>query len=595
MAPALVALTALGCPSPFEFSPPAEYVIPEGAVRGLYDPFERLTTWPDDMQTVVDDGTATGRRVQLRPNARVDLAAQIPETIQLLDALESLDGFGTTAGITLHFTEDVDPATFFPRLLRFPGGTEVAVETTWTDSTRVPIVEPLVPLEPATTYALVVDDRLRDLDGERVWRAYGLHDQLFGSPTDADMRHAYEGWTKAARHVDPERIVAGTVFTTQDVFGQDDAVAALLAETSPTFVPSPCVPEATITTCTVTLDVQHALGDDLRLDPADPVVLDGSYTLSVDIHLPGDGTDGPYPVVMYGHGLAGDRGEGRGTARQLADLGVAVVAVDAPFHGDHPTTVNSADLFWVLDFFGIIATEAGMDVRQLRDNWRLATWDKLQIAQAIRAGVDLTGDGVDDLDGTQLHWTGHSLGGIMGVSLVAQDLGIASAHLSVPGGRVSNIVHRGGTFAPLIALMAPPGTSTAEVDRFFPLLQTAIERGEPANWATRMDHADVFATYVLDDDIIPNSSGRFMLRALGLTHVGPELEALDALPHDPVLPHVGADRTAAAYQFDEMVDDGVRVDATHSHVYDSDSHQLQLRRWLETMLEGGPGEVVDPF
>ena len=38
----------------------------------------------------------------------------------------------------------------------------------------------------------------------------------------------------------------------------------------------------------------------------------------------------------------------------------------------------------VFDFFGIVIAEAGLNVRRLRDNFRLATWDKLQLTAAVR-------------------------------------------------------------------------------------------------------------------------------------------------------------------------------------------------------------------
>ncbi len=578
--------------------PVAAWSVPEGATLAAYAPLRRLTTFPDDVHTVDDPSRTTGLRVVLQGEARGDLVARVPDTINLLHGLEALDGFGTTAAVTLRFTEPIDPSSLEARFLRVDDSSDVPFELATTDGGATLFLEPLRPLAERTTYAVLIRS-LADAEGHPVYPSAALWALTHGTATEPELARVVPAWSRALRAAGlaSDDVVAGTVFTTQDLTTQEDEVLALLDGLEPRLEPAgPCVLTGRTTWCPTTLRVAHPMGEDRTLTPRAAPSLDDTYELSVDVYLPGEGGAGPYPVLFFGHGLAGDRGEARGVADDLADLGFAVVAVDAPAHGDHPTATPQDGVFQALDFFGVDWRSGSMDVGRLRDGFRLATWDKLQLADAVRAGIDLDGDGVSDLDATELHWTGHSLGGIMGVPLVALDPGFVSAHLSVPGGRVSNIVHRGDTFSPLIALMAPPGTVQGEIDRFFPMLQTAVELGEPANLAARLVDRDVFATLVVGDEIIPNSSGRFMARALDVTLYGPEHQRVEGLAVSAApLPVSGNrdGRTAVLYQYVQMVDDGVEQQATHSHIYRSETHLTQLRHWLLT-LAPGPAEVIAP-
>jgi hypothetical protein len=581
-----------------------DYEVPDGVTTSLYDPEHRLLTFPDLAQTVPDAGTGTGLRLRLTDGARADLGAVLPEGFNLFDALEELDGFGLNAGVVLRFSAPVDPAAIAAatRWVRVADGAPMGFEAWSTDEGATVVLDPLLPLEPGTAYALVVDKGVTDLAGGEIWPSPALHRMLYGAD-GAGAPSVLEAWADAAEvlGVGADDVAAGTVFVTQTSRTQDLAVAdVLLAEELTLVKDGDCVHEGVVTSCPATLVVGDPVGEDGTIGPDEAPAIQRTYTLKVSVFLPGDGQDGPYPVALFGHGLLGDRGEAHGYARQVAGDGLAVIGIDAPAHGDHPTYKPQiiADLssLW---FFGVDIATKSMDVKRLRDNWRLAAFDKLQVAAAARAGFDADGDGDDDFDHGPMHWAGHSLGSVMGSQLVAMDDHFVSAYLSVPGGRVSEIVHRGQIFAPLVSLMAPEGIGQGDVDRFFPLLQTAIDRGDPATWAGLVvdGHRDVFAQMVIDDDIIPNACTRYLARALGLELVGPELQQVEGLAvHDggfPVQGNVGG-RTAALLQLDDMVDDGVVVDAVHTHIFGSETNERLMHGWYQAVLAGQPGVAVDP-
>jgi len=518
------------------------YVVPAGATVPLWG--EPLDVWPDPL---------------IRPDPTLDFPAEwhdaMPEGFSLVRDLEDLDGYGTSAAVVFRFSEPVDLAT---ASVNFPG--EYTLESA--DEGTTILLTPQVPLEPETDYAVWIEAGLLDADGERVFQNEALH---------AALNPPIEGFEGV-----PEDAVAATTFRTQSLDGDDADVLAEMQADPATLSDWSCAAEGELERCEGTLSALDFLGEDREYGAPVP------YEVPVTLWRPADHAG---PVLIYGHGLGGDRGEGARIGRYLAPLGLAVAAIDAPRHGDHPSVTDTAEFFWILQFFGIEPSEGGLHVAQLRDNWRGAAWDKLQLADALRA------EGA-----SEIFYAGHSLGGIMGPQLLALDGDITAAELRVPGGRVSEIVHRGETFAPLIALMAPSGTTDGEVDRFFPLLQTAIERGDAVNHA-RAFEADILVTLVEDDDIIPNACTEVLARALQL-EVAPPGE-WEGLAQSPPLPASGNrdGTTAIAFRYAEHWEDDTTgyETATHSDTFSSASGVAQSAAFWASKLETGSAEVIDPL
>ena len=609
--PALLAVAILGILACDKDTDDPIYEVPDGATAGRYEPDGGLTTFPDDLHTVDDSHTLTGLQVLFQPAARDGLAASLPDGFNLLEALEELDGFGTTAGIVLRFSGPLDPATVdgqSARLIQLEGEgapLEIPAEFEWFEEDASLILVPLYPLVPATLHAAVVTTDVLDAAGDPIWAAPALRSLLDGTAQEEPLTRLHGRYEELLAATEDwatvERIAAATVFTTQSVFDEDLTVAQALQGLTPELTSQGgCQPEGGVIRCEAILTAADFLGDDehLALTPGETPIPQRDYDVPVSFYLPDDGTTGPWPTIIYGHGLGGSRDEGRGFASRLSGLGVAVAAIDAPTHNDHPTNLDYYELLWIFEFFGL-GLEGTFDVLRLRDHWRQATWDKLQLAAAIRSEPDLDGDGNPDLESGRVYFSGHSLGGTMGPQLMALDGDVAGGDLSVPGARVSEIVHRGEIFAPVISMFAPEGTSQDDVDGFFPLLQAAIERGEPANYATLVldGNRDLLMTMVLDDGIIPNACNRSMARALGVQHAPPLLQTVDGLDLLGALPASAnlAGRTAVLYQYDEELDDDQLVPAVHEHAHSNELALAQLRHWWQTVLDGGPAEVIDPY
>jgi dienelactone hydrolase len=414
--------------------------------------------------------------------------------------------------------------------------------------------------------------------------------------------------------------VALTVFPTQTITDDSVAIAAHIAEQSYALAgPITCTPSEAEEwrECTGAFVASDYRGVDgvVRRAPGDGVVPSRTYSVPFVVWLPThDGSLAPpYETIVFGHGLGGTRFQARQLARFAAPRGIATVAIDAVQHGEHPTVPEGAStdtLATVLRFFGVdLAGDDLLDALLLRDHWRQSTYDKLQLARLLEDGldVDTSVPGVD-IDAERLAYLGVSLGGIMGPELAALTDRFGAVLLVVPGGRVSSIVSESEQFGPLIPLLGA-GRPAGDVFRFFPVLQTILDRGDAASYgphvlADRLTGSSVppsvLVGVVLDDDTVPNVSNYTLVRALGTPVVPPVrrpfegMVVADSAPFSGNL--AGGAATAGALQLDWVGDGegGARI-ATHSNVGASDVGAEAWLQFLVSHWDDGLAVIVDPY
>jgi dienelactone hydrolase len=408
-------------------------------------------------------------------------------------------------------------------------------------------------------------------------------------------------------------LVALNVFPTQSI--EDDTIAVaddIDARAAPAFVEAPvCTTEASFVRCTarfVSQDYRDADGVFRRAagEPATPVA---SYEVPVTIWLPLSGT-APYPTLLYGHGLTGDQSQGGRLAELAAPLGYATVAAPALMHGDHPTnpdpSASSLDVLFGFFAIGDLDTRA-LHATRLRENFRQTTWDRLQLTRLLEASPDVNGDGTADVDGARLAYLGVSLGGLMGTELLAATDAYGAGVLVVPGGRVSTIISDSPMFAALIELLRPRTTTPGDVRRFFPVLQTVLDAGDPASYGAhtlfdRFERAprvpSILAGVVLDDAIVPNIANYALGRALGIPIVEPLLreEPGFEVVTGPIAGNfAGGLATGGLLQFDRVSDEGTVVSADHGNIGDSDVGAAAWLDFLDTHFDAPPARIRDPY
>ncbi len=585
----------------------------DGATSYLYapQPGETVEVLPDDFWTRPAD-TPTGLQVQLE----VEQTAGLPEDSEYLsvyDHLNELDGWGLTAGIVLPFDRTV--TSLGPDdvgLVALPDDgppVRVAADVELIDYGRTALLLPRTPLPPATLSAAAIFTSARGQDGGCV--APSAHLRALLSPQteldrgeEADPRSPDYVAATAALGRDLDEIAAMVTFTTQSATRLSELVAAdISARPAPQPEPMTCgyEPDEGWTECDGVLPVLDYRRADRTMDPLGDGAPLGGHDLPARAWLPGDGTGGPFPTLLYGHGLAHDRSQGTKLARLVVQHGVAVVSVDAVEHGDHPSrTELGIDFLEQLTFFGITFDPPSVDGRLIRDNWRQSTFDKLQLVELLRQGWDLDGDGAVDLDGDRMAYVGLSLGGIMGAELLALTDAFSGALLIVPGGRTTGIIQDSELFSPLIAVMAPEGANEGDIARYFPLLQTLVDPGDAMVWAPRVradrsgpgEPPQLLVQAAHEDTTMPNSTTDPLVRSFAVPGVGREVWPIADVAFGP-----GPEPEAGFQQFDLVTGapGAEPEDADHDNVMTSVEAWDAAWPFLEAVLAGEVAEVVDPY
>ncbi len=250
-------------------------------------------------------------------------------------------------------------------------------------------------------------------------------------------------------------------------------------------------------------------------------------------------------------------------ADTFASQGFATIAIDQPLHG----LTDVTNPFYIGNTpFGQVARERTFDLDlqnnetgapgpdmnidssgawfinlpsllTARDNNRQAQADLSILALNIPF-IDLDGDGLGDIDGSNINFTGLSLGSINGIPFLAVEPTVSNAVLSVPGGGIANLLNGSQTFGPVIrGALQSAGIEPNSPDFFQFLLvaQTILDSADPINWgATASINNTILLQQVAGDAVIPNavpgaplSGTEPLIRVMGL-------DAITGTTQDPM-------------------------------------------------------------
>ncbi|HFG1569127.1 TPA: VolA/Pla-1 family phospholipase [Vibrio cholerae] len=168
----------------------------------------------------------------------------------------------------------------------------------------------------------------------------------------------------------------------------------------------------------------------------------------------------PTNIVIYQHGVTSAKENAYAFAKNLTAAGLAVIAIDLPLHGerslDSTRSANSDPLAYINLTYLAVA----------RDNLRQSILDVLGLRAALTVSQPLfTGTPLSSINvgtGSKVRMLGHSLGGIVGTSAVAESnktLGSAAANalysfsgaaIQNSGGQISNLLLGSDFFGPQI-------------------------------------------------------------------------------------------------------------------------------------------------
>lgn len=275
---------------------------------------------------------------------------------------------------------------------------------------------------------------------------------------------------------------------------------------------------------------------------------------------------GPYPVVIFQHGITGDRTNMFAMANAYCAQGFVVISIDLVLHGPSAATV-AAGIPQGLngDFVNNTTTQPpggdGLDpsganfinlanLRMSRDNIRQSVVNLFYLTDAIMNGrCDLDGNGMADL-APNVRFIGMSLGGIVGTVFVANEPSVTRAVLNVPGGRLSQLLVDSPTFSPsvlagLAAQGVTPGTSAFV--QFFLIAQTVVDDADPANYSEEVltgalaggTATQVLVQEMIGDAVVPNSATTDLVHAFTLAVVNPLFTQVRTVVLKPLLPQGG--------------------------------------------------------
>jgi predicted esterase len=584
----------------------------------------------------------------------------IPATVAVLrDNLPALAantfGFGTNAPIYLAFDAPIDPdslpadpeASLDPDASVFLADIDidspdyaqhVPLRYQYVDhggvylepDVLIALPPPGFTLRPDTQYALIVTDRLRSADGEpvhasaRFMRSRGDADAKATTAADKALAEAYAPLFAFVdkQHLKRSRVVAGTIFRTQDPTREMRAVAKAVGVLTPPALEG--------------LDLFDVPADNPR-ESGNFTVLQGFYTAPVYQHgdppyaasggefsfenekglpllarmeqvqfvltiptgvsMPADG----WPLLLYHHGSGGDATSfvRDGTAFHVAEAGLAMIGIDAPLHGlRNPTTGDATLLFFNVD-----------NLRALRDNIRQGAADLLVLERFARAldvgaAASPTGEAIA-FDPARMHVMGHSQGSLCAAIMLAMTDGISSAMLSGAGGSIAaTIVYKEKPF-PLLPLARTQVQVDADevLDMFHPVLgivQALSEVSDPLNYVPyyyrwQGGHGlDLWLSSGLNDQYVPPIITNALATAAGVSPAAPVVEPIEGLALSGLKPlplplsgnRTGVDggkHTAVISQY---------FNADHFLIQENPTAEAQLTHWFASAVKSSRAELV---
>jgi pimeloyl-ACP methyl ester carboxylesterase len=664
--------------------------IDDSAVRARFElaaermPFGSIP-WPDDLYRDGEELISVGH-----------FPGEINDNYlrSLRESLRDLDGFSAVSPVYFYFDGDIDPESINGEnvfLMDFETGSpesleKVPIAVHWYGPERQLSLRPARghPLRSGHKYAAVVTGGIEDVDGNPIEPS-----PAFAEIRDAEIApdrplsaKAYDQYAPvfsglSGQGVEPENVVALAVFTVQN-FGNELEDARRLVEEKE--VPAPAVsalfageeldgvlgipvagevgldaeggaphdhigwmaqgsfrsPYLLSRTANAHGRIQRNESGELQVKAVGVV----PFTLWLPRSLPGEGEEG-LPVVLFQHGLGGERSDGLSVANALAKYGYAVFAVDAPLHGlrvgsgesdnaNRFTSEQQPDGFGdvrgpsVIDIYagvegaGVEAVDFnadGIDDYLHPVYWRDATRQAvIDLAIALR----LLGEGdwssmgeldveLQDLrfDVSRIGFVGVDLGGQIGALLALIRPEITALYLAFCGGHLAEDAAESPALKPVFdRLLEKFGRQPEEVNfaAYHPVnwpeiavWQTLMDRGDLMAFApmVRLRPVNVLMAMARNDEVASNIGTESLGRALEVEFASDSTSApqfTDMLPaQPPVFGNVttGDERvTRVLFQFNR---------ATHGLLF----QRNDVFRWkhpVRAPLEpGSEEEVVNPI
>jgi pimeloyl-ACP methyl ester carboxylesterase len=244
-----------------------------------------------------------------------------------------------------------------------------------------------------------------------------------------------------------------------------------------------------------------------------------------------------WPVTIFQHGITGNRSNMFGIADSMAQANRAVIAIDIPLHGltdesnalhaansplvenertfDLDVSTTDPDTGFTTPVPDGVTDPSGTHFIRLnnlantRDNLRQAVADLFTLRASL--AVPMVESPAPFFDTNDLSFVGHSLGAIVGTTMLSYDNTFHSATLGMPGGGISQLLANSERFGPSIdqgLLAAGIETDSSEYFQFLNAAQAMIDSGDPINHANILANNEIPRIHfieVIGDTVVPNS------------------------------------------------------------------------------------------
>lgn len=465
-------------------------------------------------------------------------------------------------------------------------------------------------LEEGRTYAFVVTRRLHS-DGESVLRDAEFKELVSSSGAGTGSYPLLFSYLDADGDDSKSDVVSAAVFTTQEATALLVAARAVVHEQAP-----PSARDIEFITSNSSYAQYEGLydapnfqsgeppyrreGGSIEVDGDGRPVIERSEELRFALTVPlGDPPEGGWPVVLYAHGTSGSYTSfvTGGTARLLADVGIAGLSMDQVLHGPRDPTSSSAEL----NFFNLLNPSSA------RDNTLQGAIDLFSLAR-LAEGFDYNDEGESRhvlLDGDSMMFFGHSQGGITGTPFLGVESNVKGAILSGSGGLISLGLLNKTEPIDITALLSTI-IRDEPLDEFNPvlqLLQTYLDRADGANYARYIIREprpgtapkDVFLGLGFTDRFTPVPTIEALAVALGVDMVEPVIEPITGfelgpgvVQTAPVVNNVGQ-ATGVVLQYDEEPgSDG------HFVLFDIEAAREQTAEFLRSLAYDGDATLIAP-
>lgn len=283
----------------------------------------------------------------------------------------------------------------------------------------------------------------------------------------------------------------------------------------------------------------EALGNVYAGHFGSPVFSTGGQVMAdVTFRLVTPATAGPWPVVLFQHGITSSKDAALPLANTLASVGYATLAIDAIYHGDRTTEgAESGDGFFTTNLL------------QDRANIYQAALDLWETVDVIEAGIDLDGDSVPDIDSSKIEFVAHSLGSIIGSAFLSQETRVNKMILSSPSAMLVNVLDETSlpSMQALVAALGfTPGTTSYYV--FLNLAQWLLDPADASYNGIGTNSTDkLMSLYAFDDPIVSPASSKVFLTNVGLDPA--DTTVVDPNSVGESFPNPATDFAAGSYQY----------------------------------------------